>query len=48
MFVVENDISNKIFVLRVNKRRVKIFEILRDLKGDSIIPEKVGNIKSKP
>ena len=45
MVVVENDISNRIFVLIANKRRVKILEILRDLRGDSMIPENVGSIK---
>ena len=45
MVVVENDISNRIFVLIANKRRVKILEILRDFRGDSMIPENVGNIK---
>ena len=45
MVVVENDISNRIFVLIANKRRVKILEILRDVRGDSMIPENVGNIK---
>ena len=28
-----------------NKRRVKILEILRGYRGDSMIPENVGNIK---
>ena len=28
-----------------NKTRVKILEILRDFRGDSAIPENVGNIK---
>ena len=28
-----------------NKRRVKILEILRDFRGDSMIPENVENIK---
>ena len=45
MVVVENDISNRTFVLIANKRRVKILEILRDFKGDSVIPENVGNIE---
>ena len=45
LVVVENDISNRIFVLIANKRRVKILEILRDFRGDSMIPENVGNIK---
>ena len=45
LVVVENYISNKIFVLIANKRRVKILEILRDFRGDSMIPENVGNIK---
>ena len=45
MVVVENDISNRTFVLIANKRRVKILEILRDFRGDSVIPENVGNIK---
>ena len=44
MIVVENDISNRTFVLIANKR-VKILEILRDFRGDSVIPENVGNIK---
>ena len=37
--------SNRIFVLIANKRRVKILEILRDFRCDSMIPENVGNIK---
>ena len=45
MVVVENDISDRTFVLIANKRRVKILEILRDFRGDSVIPENVGNIK---
>ena len=45
MVVVENDISNKIFVLIANKRRFKILEILRDFRGYSLIQENVGNIK---
>ena len=45
MVVVENDISNRIFVLIANKRRVKILEILRTFTGDSMIPENFGNIK---
>ena len=45
MVVVENDISFRIFVLIANKRRVKILEILRVFRGDSMIPENVGNIK---
>ena len=44
LVVVENDISNRLFVLIANKRRVKILEILRDLRGDSMIPENVRNI----
>ena len=44
MVVVENDISNRTFVLIANKRRVKILEILRDFRGDSMIPRNVGNI----
>ena len=28
-----------------NKRRVQILEILRDFRGDSLIPENVGNIE---
>ena len=45
LVVVENDISNRTFVLIANKRRVKVLEILRDFRGDSMIPENVGNIK---
>ena len=45
MVVVENDISIRSFVLIANKRRIKILEILRDFRGDSMIPENVGNIK---
>ena len=45
MVVVENDISNRTFVLIANKRRVKILEILRDFRGDSVISENVGNIQ---
>ena len=45
MVVVENDISNRTFVLIANKTRVKILEILRDFRVDSVIPENVGNIK---
>ena len=45
MVVVENDISNRTFLLMANKMRVKILEILRDFRGDSVIPENVGNIK---
>ena len=45
MVEVENDISNRTFVLIANKRRVNILEILRDFRGDSVIPENVGNIK---
>ena len=45
LVVVENDISNRIFVLVANKRRVQILEILRDVRGDSMIPENVGNIE---
>ena len=45
MVVVENDISNRIFILIANKRRVKILEILRDFRGDSMTSENVGNIK---
>ena len=32
-------------MLVANKRRVKVLEILRDFRGDSVIPENVGNIK---
>ena len=45
LVVVENDISNRFFVLITNKRRVKILEILWDFRGDSVISENVGNIK---
>ena len=45
MVVVGNDISYRMFVLIANKRRVKILEILRDFRDDSMIPENVGNIK---
>ena len=45
MVVVENDISNRTFVLIANESRVKILEILRDFRGDSVISENVGNIK---
>ena len=45
MVVVENDTSNRIFVLIANKRRVKILEITRDFRDDSIIPENIGNSK---
>ena len=44
LVVVENYISNRT-VLIANKRRVKILHILRDCRGDSVIPENVGNIK---
>ena len=45
LVAVENDISNRTFVLIANKRRVKILEMLRGFRGDSVIPENVGNIK---
>ena len=45
MVVVENDISNRIFILIANKRRFKILEILRNFRGDSMISENVGNIE---
>ena len=45
LVVVENDISNKFFVPIANKRRVKILELLGNFRGDSIIPENIGNIK---
>ena len=45
MVVVENDISNRTFVLIANKRRVKILEILTDFRGDSVISENVGYIQ---
>ena len=45
LVVVENDISNRFFVLITNKKRVKILEILWDIRGDSVISEYVGNIK---
>ena len=45
MVVVENDISNRIFILIANKRRFKILEILRNFRGDSVISENVGNIE---
>ena len=45
LVVVENDISNRFFVLITNKRRVKILKILWDFRGDSVISENVGNIK---
>ena len=45
MVVVENDISNRFFVLITNKRRIKILEILWDFRIDSMISENVGNIK---
>ena len=45
LVVVGNDISNRIDILIAHKRRVKILEILRDLRGDSMVPENVGNIK---
>ena len=45
MVVVENDISNRIFILIANKRRFKILEILRNYRGDSMISENVGNIE---
>ena len=45
LVVVENDISNRCFVLIPNKRRVKILEILWDFRSDSVISENVGNIK---
>ena len=44
LVVVENDISNRFFVLITNKRRVKILEILWDFRCDSVISEDVGNI----
>ena len=45
LVVVENDISNRIFILIANKRRFKILEILRNFRGDSMISENVGNIE---
>ena len=45
LVVVENDISNRLFVLITNKRRVKILERLWDFRSDSVISENVGNIK---
>ena len=48
MVEIENDISNKSFVLITHKRRVKIIEILWDFRGDYVISENVGNIKQIP
>ena len=45
LVVVENNISNRFFVLTTNKRRDKILKLLWDLSGDSVISENVGNIK---
>ena len=47
MVVVENDISNRIFILIANEKRVNILEILRDFRGDSMIPENVGKFNIK-
>ena len=45
LVVVENDMSNRLFILITNKRRVKILEMLWGFRSDSVISENVGNIK---
>ena len=45
LVVVENDISNRFYVLITDKKRIKILEILWDLRSDSVVSEDVGNIK---
>ena len=47
MVVLENDISNMFLNVKLikNKWRIKIFEILWDFRGDSVLSENVGNSK---
>ena len=43
--MVKNNVSNRFFVLITNKRRVKILEILRDFRNDSVISKNVRNVQ---
>ena len=45
LVIVKNNMSNRFFVLITNKRRVKILEILRDFRNDSLISKSVRNVQ---